>query len=99
MMPDGRSRSSIPSRSWTCTDPVNDGSGRELSWRRVKANAEGQVDQGAFCRQSDGKSGQGARISGRFARRSKSPALSVFDNAGTMIAIWLDVKARWVFFR
>ncbi len=85
--PDGRSVFDPISRL-DLHGPVNDGRGRELSWRRVSANAEGQADLSPMVA-GDGKNA--AYVWVPVVSPVAQKARLVFDTPAD-ITIWLDGK-------
>ena len=69
--------------------PVNDGRGRELSWRRVSANAEGQADLSPLVA-GDTKHAAYAWVP--VVSPVAQKARLVFDTPAD-IAVWLDGKS------
>ena len=67
---------------------VNDGRGRELSWRRFSANAEGIADMSSLC---GGDSATAAYAWAPIVSPVSQKARIIFDTQAE-IAVWLDGK-------
>jgi putative membrane-bound dehydrogenase-like protein len=85
--PDGRSVFD-PISKLNLHGPVNDSRGRELSWRRASANAEGQVDLSPLVA-GDGKNA--AYVWVPVVSPAAQKARLVFDTPAD-IAVWIDGK-------